>query len=69
MGVGRKCVVETQSQPTAFSPMQETREATVFNNGCAPHQPDLKRTHSGMFILMADILFFVWRGLFFHLHL
>lgn len=66
MGVGRKCAVETQSphvgQPLLSGRMQETREATVFNNGSAPLQPDLKKTHSGMFILMADILFFVWRG-------
>lgn len=65
MGVGRKCVVETQSphvgQPLLSGRTQETREATVFNNGSAPHQPDLK-IHSGMFIRMADILFFVWRG-------
>lgn len=49
-GVGRECVVETQS-PHIGCPLppvrkQETRGAAVLNNGPAPHQPSLKRPHS-----------------------
>lgn len=49
-GVGRECVVETQS-PHIGCPLppernQETRGAAVLNNGPAPHQPGLKRPHS-----------------------
>lgn len=49
-GVGRECVVETQSHhigcPLPPERKQETRGAAVLNNGPAPHQPGLKRTHS-----------------------
>lgn len=49
-GAGQEWVVETQSPrigcPLLPERQQETRGPAVFNNGPAPHQPGLKRSHS-----------------------
>lgn len=86
MGVGRKCVVETQSPRIAHCLQREckkqeeqlslTMDLPLISNvskGLIQSPGSLeavfKQTSQDMFILMADVPFFVWRGSFLCLYI